>query len=166
MFDPGDETNDSDDEWERCGQLLRIAIQVFRNDSQAGDTTPNILDSPPRAVCSHILIAGQNDQAPQTPGGMILHGVVQVLGDDTNLHPLRDPSKSSSSSSTADVDQLLVIRNPEMPIQELDFLRPPRAATPYEPYPGLPPPDLDYRPCMPTPEVVEEFGVIPGDDWH
>jgi hypothetical protein len=97
---------------------------------------------------------------------MILHGVVQVLGDDTDLHLLRDPSESASSSSTADVDQLLIIRNPEIPVQELDFLRPPRAATPYEPYPGSPPPDFDYHPRTPTPEVIEEFGVIPRQDWH
>jgi hypothetical protein len=109
MFDPGDETNDSDEERDRRGQLLRLAIQVFRNDNQAGDATPNILDSPPRAVRGRILVAGQNDQAPQTPGGTILHGVVQVLGDDTDLHPLRDPSDSASSSSTADVDQMLII---------------------------------------------------------
>jgi hypothetical protein len=166
MFDPGDEANNSNDERERCGQLLRIAIQVFRNDNQAGDTTPNILDSPPRAVCGRVLVTGQNDQAPQTPGGTILHRVMQVLGDDTELHPLRDPSESSNSSSMADVDQLLIIRNPKMPIQELDFLRPPWAATPYKPYPGLPLPDFDYRLRTPTPEVVEEFGVIPGDDWH
>jgi hypothetical protein len=166
MFDPGDKTNDSDEERERRGQLLRIAIQVFRNDNQAGDATPNILDSPPRAVRGRILVAGQNDQAPQTPGGTILHGVVQVLGDDTDIHPLHDPSESASSSSTADVDQLLVIRNPEMPVQELDFLRPPRAATPYEPYPGSPPPDFDYRPHTPTPEITEEFGVILGPDWQ
>jgi hypothetical protein len=159
MFDPGDETNDSDEERERRGQLLRITIQVFHNDNQAGDATPNILDSPPRAVRGRILVAGQNDQAPQTPGGTILHGVVQVLGDDTDIHPLHDPSESASSLSTADVDQLLIIRNPEMPVQELDFLRPPRAATPYEPYPGSPPPDFDYQ-------VIEEFGVMPGQDWH
>jgi hypothetical protein len=166
MFDPGDKTNDSDEERERCGQLLHIAIQVFRNDNQAGDMTPNILNSPPKAVRGRVLIAGQNDQAPQTPGGTILHGVVQVLGDDTDLHPLHDLSKSASSSSMADVDQLLIIRNPEIPIQELDFLHPPRAAMLYEPYPGLPPPDFDYRPRTPTPEVVEEFGVMPGHDWH
>jgi hypothetical protein len=166
MFDPGDETNDSDKERERRGQLLRIAIQVFRNDNQAGDVTLNILDSPPRAVRGRVLVAGQNNQAPQTPGGMILHGVVQVLGDDTDLHPLHDPSESASSSSTVDVDQLLIIRNPEIPIQELDFLCPPRAATPYEPYPGSPPPDFDYHPRTLTPEVIEEFGVIPGPDWH
>jgi hypothetical protein len=166
MFDPGDETNDSDEERERCGQLLHIAIQVFRNDNQAGDATPNILNSPPRAVRGRVLVAGQNDQALQTPGGTILHGVVQVLGDDTDLHPLRDPSESTSSSSTADVDQLLIIQNPEMPIQELDFLCSPRAATPYKPYPGSPPPDFNYCPRTPTPEVVKEFGVIPGPDWH
>jgi hypothetical protein len=166
MFDPGDETNNSDEERDRCGQLLRLVIQVFRNDSQARDATPNILDSPPRAVRGRILVVGQNDQAPQTPGGTILHGVIQVLGDDTDLHPLRDPSDSTSSSSTADVDQLLIIRNLEMPIQELDFLRPPRAATPYEPYPGSLPPDFDYRPRTLTPEVIEEFGVLPGQDWH
>jgi hypothetical protein len=166
MFDPGDETNNSDEERERCGQLLHIAIQVFRNDDQAGDMTPNILDPPPRAVRGRVLVAGQNDQAPQTPGGMILHGVVQVLGDDTDLHPLCDPSESASSSSTADVDQLLIIRNPEIPVQELDFLHPPRAAMPYEPYPRSPPPDFDYCLRTPTPEVIEEFGVIPGHDWH
>jgi hypothetical protein len=166
MFDPGDETNDSDNERERCGQLLCIAIQVFRNDNQARDATPNILDSPPRAVRSHVLVAGQNDQAPQTPGGMILHGVIQVLGDDTELHPIRDPSETSSSLSTADVDQLLIIRNLEMPIQELDFLWPPWAATPYKPYLGSPPPNFNYHPRTPTPKVMEEFGVIPGDDWH
>jgi hypothetical protein len=166
MFNPSDETNDSDDERERRGQLLCIAIQVFHNDSQAGDATPNILDSPPRAVRGRVLVAGQNDQAPQTLGGTILHGVVQVLGDDTSLYPLHDPSESSSSSSTADVDQLLIVRNPEMPVQELDFLRPPQAAMLYEPYPGSPPPDFDYRPHTPTPEIMEEFRVMPGDDWH
>jgi hypothetical protein len=168
MFDPRDKMNDSNEERERCGQLLHITIQVFHNDNQAGDATPNILDSPPRAVRSCVFVAGQNNQAPQTPGGMILHGVVQVLGDDTNLHPLRDPESGSFSSlSTADVDQPLVIRNPEIqptPFQELDFLQPPQAAMPYKPYPGSPPPDFDYQPCMPTPEIVEEFGVIPGDD--
>jgi hypothetical protein len=170
MFDPGNETNDSDKEQERRGQLLHVAIQVFRNDSQARDATPNILDSPPRAVRGRVLVAGQNDQALQTPGGMILHGVMQVLGDDTDLHPLHDlESEFSSGSSIANVDQLLVIRNPEIqptPFPELDFLRPLQAATPYELYPGSPPPDFDYRPHMPTPEVVEEFGVIPGEDWH
>jgi hypothetical protein len=170
MFNPRDETNDSDEERERHGQLLRIAIQVFRNDNQAGDTTPNILDSPPRAVHGRVLVAGQNDQAPQTPRGMILHGVVQVLGDDTDLHPLYNPENESSSGlSTADVDQLLIIRNPKIqpaPFPELDFLQPPWAAMPYEPYPGSPPPDFDYHPRMPTPEIVEEFGVIPKDNWH
>jgi hypothetical protein len=166
MFDPGDETNDSNEEQERRGQLLRIAIQVFRNDNQARDATPNILNSPPRAVRGHVLIAGQNDQAPQTLGGTILHGVVQVLGDDTDIHPLHNPSESASSSLTADIDQLLIIQNLEMPVQELDFLRPPRAAMPYEPYPGSLPPDFDYRPHTPTPEVIKEFGVIPGHDWH
>jgi hypothetical protein len=97
---------------------------------------------------------------------MILHGVVQVLEDDTDLHPLCDPSKSTSSTSTADVDQLLIIRNPEIPVQELDFLCPPRAATPYELYPRSSPPDFDYRPHTPTPEVIEEFGIIPRHDWH
>jgi hypothetical protein len=143
---------------------------VFRNDNQAGDATPNILDSPPRAVHGCILVVGQNDQALQTLGGTILHGIVQVLGDNTDLHPFHDPeSESSSGSSTADVDQLLIIRNLEIqpaPFQELDFLWPPQAATLYEPYPGSPPPDFDYRPCTLTPEVMEEFGVIPGDNWH
>jgi hypothetical protein len=95
---------------------------------------------------------------------------MQVLGDDTDLHPLHDPESGSSSGlSTANVDQLLTIRNPEMqlaPFQEIDFLQPPQVATPYELYPGSPPPDFDYHLHTPTPEVVEEFGVIPGDDWH
>jgi hypothetical protein len=48
---------------------------------------------------------------------------------------------------------------------KLNFLRPPRAATLYEPYPGLLPPDFDYHPYMPTLKVVEEPKVILGDDW-
>jgi hypothetical protein len=36
---------------------------------------------------------------------------------------------------------------------------------PYEPYLGLLPPNFDYRPRTPTPEVIEEPRVIPGDDW-
>jgi hypothetical protein len=95
---------------------------------------------------------------------------VQVLGDDTDIHSLYDPENgSSNSSSTTNVDQLLMIRNPKMqlaPFPEPDFLRLPQAAMPYKPYPGSPPPDFDYRPHTPTPEVVEEPGVIPGDDWH
>jgi hypothetical protein len=170
MFNPRDKANDSDEEQERWGQLLRVAIQVFHNDSQAGDITLNILDSPPRAVCGRVLIAGQNDQAPQTPGGTILHSIVQVLRDDTDIHPLHNlESGSLSDSSTADVDQLLIIRNPKMhlaPFPEPDFLRPPRAAMLYKPYLGLSPPDFDYRPCTLTPEIVEEPRVIPGDDWH
>jgi hypothetical protein len=66
------------------------------------------------------------------------------------------------------MDQLLIIRNPEIsmaPFEEPDFLRPPRPAIPYKPYPGSPPPDFDYRPHMPTSELVEELGVIPGDNW-
>jgi hypothetical protein len=129
MFDPRDEANNSDKERERQGQLLHITIQVFHNDNQAGDTTPNILNSPPRAVHGHVLVTGQNNQAPQTPGGTILHGIVQVLGDDTNMHPVHDPENNSlSGSSMTDVDQLLMIRNPKMqlaPFQEPDFLRPP-----------------------------------------
>jgi hypothetical protein len=129
MFDLSDKANDSNEECKRWGQLLHVAIQVFRNDSQAGDATPNILNSPPRAVRGRVLIAGQNDQALQTPRGTILHGIMQVLGDDTNMHPLHDlESRSSSGSSTTDIDQLLTIRNPKMqlaPFPEPDFLRPP-----------------------------------------
>jgi hypothetical protein len=36
---------------------------------------------------------------------------------------------------------------------------------PYEPYPGSPPPDFDYRPHTLTPEFVKESRVILGDDW-
>jgi hypothetical protein len=94
---------------------------------------------------------------------------MQVLGDDTDMHPLHDPESGSSNSlSTADMDQLLTIRNPEMqlaPFPEPDFLRLPQAATPYEPYPGSLPPDFNYCPCTPTPKVVEEPRVILGDDW-
>jgi hypothetical protein len=169
MFDPSDKANDSDKEQERQGQILHVAVQVFRNDNQVGDATPNILDSPPRAVCRCIIIAGQNDQAPQTIEGTILHGIVQVLGDNTEMHPLYDPESSlSATSSTIDMDQPLAIRNPEIPLvpfPEPNFLRPPRAITPYELYPGSPPPDFSYCPCMPTPEIVEEPRVIPGDDW-
>jgi hypothetical protein len=51
---------------------------------------------------------------------------MQVLRDDTDIHPLHDlESGSLSDSSMADVDQLLIIRNPEMhlaPFSEPDFL--------------------------------------------
>jgi hypothetical protein len=49
--------------------------------------------------------------------------------------------------------------------KELDFLVPSRPMTPYEPYPGSPPPNFNYQPHMPTPKVIEEPGVIPGDEW-
>jgi hypothetical protein len=94
---------------------------------------------------------------------------MQVFGDNTDMHPLHNLESSSlASSSTANVDQLLTIRNPEMPLvpfPELDFLRPPQAAMPYKPYPGSPSPDFDYHRHTLTPKVVKESGVIPGDDW-
>jgi hypothetical protein len=37
---------------------------------------------------------------------------------------------------------------------------------PYKPYPGSPPPDFDYCPHTPTPEVVKEPRVILGNNWH
>jgi hypothetical protein len=169
MFNPGDETNDSNKEWERRGQLLHMAVQVFHNDDEAGDATPNILDSPPRAVHSCITVAGQHNQAPQTIGQTIVHSIMQIFGDDISMHPPHNPERSSSATlSIVNVDQPLVIRNPEMllaPFAEPDFLRPPRPAMPYKPYPGPPLPDFNYRPQMPTPEVVKEPGVILGDDW-
>jgi hypothetical protein len=86
------------------------------------------------------------------------------------MHPLHNPENSSlNSSSTADVDQLLTIRNPKMclaPFPKPDFLRSLQAMMPYEPYLGSPPPDFNYHPCTPTPEVVKESRVILGDDWH
>jgi hypothetical protein len=85
------------------------------------------------------------------------------------MHPSHNPkADSSTTSSTIDMDQPLAIRNPEIPkapFEEPDFLRPPRPVTPYEPYPGSPPPDFNYHPCMLIPEFVEELGVILGDDW-
>jgi hypothetical protein len=169
MFDPSDETNNSDEEQERRGQILCVAVQVFHNDDEVGDATPNILDSPPRAVHGHILVMGQHDQALQTTRQTILHSIVQVLGDDTSMHPLHDPESGSSAiSPTVDMDQPLMIRNPEIllaPFLEPDFLRLPQAVTPYKPYPGSPPPDFDYHLHTPTPEVVEEPRVIPGDNW-
>jgi hypothetical protein len=102
-------------------------------------------------------------------GQVIVHGIVQVHRDDVSMHPPHDPKTNSmATSSTTDMDQPLVIQNPEMamaPFKEPDFLRLPRPATPYEPYPGLPPPDFNYRLHMLTPELVEELGVIPRDDW-
>jgi hypothetical protein len=86
------------------------------------------------------------------------------------MHSLHDPESGSLNSlSTADMDQLLTIRNPEMqlaPFLEPDFLRLPQAVTLYKPYLGSLPPDFDYHPCTLIPEVMEEPGVIPGDDWH
>jgi hypothetical protein len=76
MFNPSDKANDSNKEQERCRQILHVAVQVFHNNDQAGDTTLNILDSSPQVVCGCILIMGQNDQAPQTMGGAILHSIV------------------------------------------------------------------------------------------
>jgi hypothetical protein len=76
MFDPSDKANDSDEEWKRRGQILRVVVQVFHNDNEAGNVTPNILDSPARAVCGHVLITGQHDQALQTTGQTIIHGVI------------------------------------------------------------------------------------------
>jgi hypothetical protein len=58
MFNPDDEANDSDEEWERRGQILHITVQVFHNDDEVGDASPNILDSPLRAVCGQVLVAG------------------------------------------------------------------------------------------------------------
>jgi hypothetical protein len=85
------------------------------------------------------------------------------------MHPPHDPKADSSAMlSTVDVNQPLAICNPKIlvaPFQELDFLRPPRPVMPYEPYPGLLPPDFNYRPCTLTPEFVKEPGIIPGDDW-
>jgi hypothetical protein len=85
------------------------------------------------------------------------------------MHPPHDPDTSSLATlSTVDVDQPLAIRNPKIPVAlfpEPDFLRPPQPATPYKPYPGSPPPDLDYCLCTPTPEFIKEPRVIPGDDW-
>jgi hypothetical protein len=146
-------------------------VQVFRNDDEAGDTFLNILNSPPRAVHGHVLITGQHEQAPQvfTAGQVIIHGVVQVHGDDISMHPPHDPETSSSATSlTVDMNQLLASRNPEMPVAlfpEPDFLVPPQPTTPYEPYLGLPPPNFDYHLHMPIPEFIKEPGVIPGDNW-
>jgi hypothetical protein len=168
MFDPGNEANDSDEEWERRGQILHVAVQVFCNNNEVGDAIPNILNLPPRVVRGHILVAGQHDQAPTT-GQTIVHSVVQVFGDDTRIHPLHDPESGSLATlSTINMDQPLMIWNPEILVAlftEPDFLRPPWPATPYELYLGSPPPDFDYCPWTPTPEVIEEPRVIPGDDW-
>jgi hypothetical protein len=86
------------------------------------------------------------------------------------MYPLYDPESGFSNSlSTANVDQLLTIRNPKMqlaPFLEPDFLRPPRATIPYESYLGSSPLDFDYCLRTLTPEVMEEPGVIPGDNWH
>jgi hypothetical protein len=80
-------------------------VQVFYNNNEAGDTTSNILDSLPRVVHSCVLITGQNDQAPQTTGQTILHSVMQVLGNDTEIHSLHNPEGNSSTTSfTVDVD--------------------------------------------------------------
>jgi hypothetical protein len=85
------------------------------------------------------------------------------------MHPSHDAeSDSMAMSFTTDMDQPLIILNPKMamaPFKEPDFLRPPRPVMPYEPYPGLPLPDFDYWPHTPTPELVKEPGVIPGDNW-
>jgi hypothetical protein len=145
-------------------------VQIFCNDDQAGDASLNILDSLPRAVRGHILIAGQHDDALQvfTAGQPIIHGIIQIHRDDIHMHPPYNHKTSPMAmSSTIDVDQPLIIHNPKMavaPFEEPDFLRLPRPMIPYKPYPGLPLPNFNYRPCMLTPELIEEPGVILGDD--
>jgi hypothetical protein len=171
MFHSDDMRNNSHKECKRKGQVLHITVQVFHNNTKAGDASPNILDLLPRAVYGCVLITGQHNQAPQTfaIGQIIVHGIVQVHGDDVSMHPLHNPKANSSTmSSTVDVDQPLAIRNPEIPeapFEELDFLRPLRPVTPYVLYLGSPLPDFNYHPCMPIPEFVKELGVILGDDW-
>jgi hypothetical protein len=129
MFDPSDEANDSNKEWEKRGQILCVTVRVFCNDDEAGNATPNILDSPPRAVHGHVLIAGQHNQTPQIRERTIIHSVMQIFSNDTNMHPLCDPESGFSTTlSTVNMDQLLAIRNPEIllaPFAEPDFLRPP-----------------------------------------
>jgi hypothetical protein len=107
MFHSDDEGNNSDKECERRGQVLHVTIQVFCNDTKVGDASLNILDLPLRAVYSYILIAGQHDQAPQvfTAGQVIVHGVIQVHGDNISMHLPRNPkANSSTTSSTIDMD--------------------------------------------------------------
>jgi hypothetical protein len=163
--------NDSNKEHKRREQILCHTVQIFRNNDQVGDAFPNILDSPPRAVQGHILIMGQHDETPQvfTVGQAIIHGVIQIHRDNISMYPPHDPEANSMATLfTVNVDQLLIIRNPEMavaPFKEPDFLRLPRPTTPYKLYPGSPSPNFDYQPHTLIPELVEEPGVIQGDDW-
>jgi hypothetical protein len=170
LFQSDNMGNNSDKENKQRGCILHNTIQIFCTNNQAGDTSLNILDSPPQAVQGCIIILGQHDN-PQvfTAGQPIIHSIIQIQGDDISMHPLHDPKTSSdATSSTTDVAQLLIIQNSEIgmaPFEELDFLAPPQPATPYEPYPGSPLPNFDYWPCMPTPEFIKELGVMPGDEW-
>jgi hypothetical protein len=77
MFQLDKVRNDSNEEHKRMGQILHHMVQIFCNDNQAGDASLNILDSPPRAIHGHILIAGQHDAAPQvfTAEQVIIHSM-------------------------------------------------------------------------------------------
>jgi hypothetical protein len=61
LFQSNNTGNDSDKEWEQRDRIMRDMIQIFHNDDQAGDTSPNILDLPPRAVQGRIIVSEQHD---------------------------------------------------------------------------------------------------------
>jgi hypothetical protein len=92
MFQSDNVGNDSDEECKRRGQILCHTVQIFYNNGQAGDASPNILDLLPRAVQGHILIAGQHDEAPQafTVEQAIIHGIIQIYKDNISMHPPHD----------------------------------------------------------------------------
>src|SRR5258708_40216460 len=124
--------------------VFRQSVQAFRRDTQAGNGTPNILDSPPRPVRGLVLVDGHATEQDIVQGTVLLN---------ENFIPVNTPSSPTAASD----NEPLFIANP-------DILLPPRASTPYLVYPGPPPPTYkedkenrsDYRPSSPMPKQVPQ----------
>ena len=133
--------------------VFRQTVQIFQRDNQAGDSTPNVLDSPPWPVQGLMLMDGCATKQN------ILQGMVLVNENGV-------PTNTLSLLTVVSDSEPLFITNP-------NILMPPRASTPYLVYPGPPPPTYkedeehrgNYCPCLPTPDIIPQPGVIPRDEW-
>ena|SRR5258708_4693708 len=103
--------------------IFRQTIQAFKRDTQAGDSTPNILNSPPRPVQGLVLVDGHATEQNIVQGMVLLN---------KNFAPVDTPSSPTAVSNS----ELLFIANP-------DILMPPHPSTPYPVYPRLPPPTYE-----------------------
>ncbi len=91
---------EEEEEAER-GAILRQTIQAFRRDTRAGDSMPNILDSPPRPVQGLVLVEGHATEQPIVQGQVLLN---------KNFVPIDTPS----SPTTASNNKPLFIANPDI----------------------------------------------------